>query len=454
MIPDNLFVTFSIFFCFAKGVLSGNIFRRRRVMKKRLCFSSVFLFLCWASLAQGIEAIPVAEIWDLNKCVTMALAHHPDLKSAQGKVYVADSRIGQVKSKLKPQVDIATGYTRQDSSSTRDREIYSSSAGASQLISDGGKTDVEIEVSSLQKESAFYTLKETELLIVYNVKKSYFDLLEAQKNVEVAEETLRLYQLLLDQAQGFYSVGSVSKYDVTTADVDLSKAQLGVITAKTAVKKAKTALDNAMGITTPIDYSLQDIVSTQEVSLNLEEIQKRAFSSRPELQAKKTDSMAAYQNIRLAAKENSPELKASGKYTVGGSSFTEDDNWSMGMTVQFPLYDGGLQTEKIKQAKVELEIAESEVESLRSDVQKEVEQSYLEFTDSFDVLKVAEKVVSQSEENLDIAQNRYRVGVGSPIEVADATEKYKEARKEYWAALYDHWRAWTALEKAVGGSLE
>ncbi|WP_286954853.1 TolC family protein, partial [Aminobacterium sp. UBA5277] len=114
-------------------------------MKKRLCFSSVFLFLCWASLAQGIEAIPVAEIWDLNKCVTMALAHHPDLKSAQGKVYVADSRIGQVKSKLKPQVDIATGYTRQDSSSTRDREIYSSSAEASQLISDGGKTDVEIE---------------------------------------------------------------------------------------------------------------------------------------------------------------------------------------------------------------------------------------------------------------------------------------------------------------------
>ena len=78
----------------------------------------------------------------------------------------------------------------------------------------------------------------------------------------------------------------------------------------------------------------------------------------------------------------------------------------------------------------------------------------MEFIDSDEVLAVAQKTVQQAEENLTIAQNRYKVGVGSPIEVADATEKFKEAKQGYWSALYSHHRSWAALEKVVGGTVE
>ena len=53
-------------------------------------------------------------------------------------------------------------------------------------------------------------------------------------------------------------------------------------------------------------------------------------------------------------------------------------------------------------------MAEGEEESLRSDVRKEVEQAYMEFIDSDEVLAVAQKTVQQAEENLTIAQNRYK----------------------------------------------
>ncbi len=53
-------------------------------------------------------------------------------------------------------------------------------------------------------------------------------------------------------------------------------------------------------------------------------------------------------------------------------------------------------------------------------------------------------------ENLEIATGRYQVGVGSPLEVSDATRNYTEAKAAWHSALYDGMTARAALEKAMG----
>ena len=208
-------------------------------------------------------------------------------------------------------------------------------------------------------------------------------------------------------------------------EVEQSKARLGVVTMKTAIKR-RAELNNAMGVTEAPEYVLKDVEERVSFSIPFDEVLKTALRKRADLLASEIGVKAAKESIRLAAKGNAPEVRASGKYAIGGSHPTEDDNWSVGVTLQIPLYDGGLEGEKINQARAELVVAEGEEESLRSDVRKEVEQAYMEFIDSDEVLAVAQKTVQQAEENLTIAQNRYKVG-GSELKWR-RYRKFKESK--------------------------
>jgi outer membrane protein len=391
---------------------------------------------------------------DLEQCLSIAKTHHPDIKKALAEINVADSQVEQVLSQERPGLDFSSSYSRQDASGTQRDHAYSSNLNLSQLISDSGKTALKKKVAQIGREGSEQKARTTEEQVVYDVKNAYFDALEAQKKLDVAEETLRLYTLLREQAQAFYDVGSVSKYDVTTAEVEESKAELEVAKAQTVIKTAITTLNNAMGLSNAPTYTLEDIEEEASLALSLNDVQTMALKRRPDLLASDSSLLAAQKNLKLTAKENSPEIKASGKYSFGGERFSGEEDWSVGVSLQFPILDGGLEAAKIEQAKSEIVISEAENEAIRLEIYKEVEQAYLEFTDSHHVLAVALQTVKQAEENLDIAQNRYKVGVGSPIEVADATEKYKEAKLGYWSALYSHRRALAALEKAVGGSWE
>ena len=125
-----------------------------------------------------------------------------------------------------------------------------------------------------------------------------------------------------------------------------------------------------------------------------------------------------------------------------------------GISLEFPLYDGGLTKAKVRQARGELEKSQANLESLRQDVVLEVEQAYSELRNSEEAIGAAEKIVEQAKENLDLANGRYEVGVGSPVEVTDATENYMDAQKDYYGSLYDYRLALAALEKAIGGALK
>jgi outer membrane protein TolC len=66
---------------------------------------------------------------------------------------------------------------------------------------------------------------------------------------------------------------------------------------------------------------------------------------------------------------------------------------------------------------------------------------------------MAEMTVQQARENFEIAEGRYRAGVGNSIEVADATIILNNARANLNTALYHYKIAQAALEKSIGADL-
>lgn len=439
----------------SKLTLLQEILSWRPEMKKGTVILILFIQLFFSYGAFGLEGQngDVSSL-DLDACIEIALANHPDLKAAEGELKGAESRIGQVEAGLKPQVGLSSSYTRQADSSQGDEDQYSSNVTFSQVVSDWGKTGSQKKIAGFDRDGSNLDLDQVRLEVKYNVEKVYYSVLKAQKNIEVAEESVNLYELHLKKARDFYEVGNVSKYDVTTAEVDLSNARLDLIKARTSLKTAKAELNNAMGFPDMKDYVIVDVTDIVRSSLTLDEALSIAMESRPDLGSSRLQNLAAEESIVLAQKDNAPSLSASGRYSWGGDDFTGEDDFSIGLSLQIPVYDGGLKAEKVKEARADLEVARARDISARNTALKEVQQAWMEYGDSLETLSTASDVVRQALENLELATGRYEVGVGSPIEVADATENYSNAQNSYWNALYEHLIAWATLEKTVGGNLQ
>ncbi len=395
-------------------------------------------------------------VMSLEECIETALSRHPDLAAGRADLVASEARSGQTRAGSYPSIGFSTGFTERSSTGTGSSEgSWSSAITLSQLVSDWGRTHASLKRSLLDVEGRTLELEAIRSDIVFEVTRSYFQLLKAGKDLEVAEETLALNDERLEQAEAFFRVGRVSRYDVTAAQVSRSNANLALIQARTSRKEAMTSLKVAMGFTDAPDFGIAGFEDdpgdlSQEDLPALERAIEFALGNRPDLLSYKVSLESAENSVTLARLDNAPQLHLSGSYGWGSSGFWGQDTWRTGITLSFPLYDGGLQREKTREAKANLDGAQARLEAYRQRVVSDVTSAWLAASDSTETVAAAAEGFRMALENLEIASGRYQVGVGSPLEVSDATRNYTEAKAAWHSALYDGMIAWAALEKAMG----
>ena len=95
-------------------------------------------------------------------------------------------------------------------------------------------------------------------------------------------------------------------------------------------------------------------------------------------------------------------------------------------------------------------VIRAQEEAQRQQVALDVEQAYLRLVELQERIKANEAAANAAKENLDLANGRYQVGVGSIIEVTDAQTLYSDAQTTYVRALYEYKIADAQLVRAIG----
>lgn len=413
-------------------------------MKKLLSGLIVLLLLAPPTLAA--DRIESGEVLDLERCLAIAMANHPDLRAGQARTDASGAVIRQNEAALKPSLDASSSY--------RDREgddTTSASVTVNQLLSDGGKSRAAVRAAEFSRDSSARSLERTGQTVAYDVKDAYFGLLRSRWNHQVARETVEVYQEQLDKARASYDAGTVARSDVTAAEVDLGQARLDMTRTRSAVSVARATLLNTMGVLdAPSDFTIEDMRDHEAFSLSFEEAFNRAKDRRPDLKAQEFSLRAAEETIRYRAKGLNPELSAYGGYDWADGNGSDEDKWEAGVTLSIPLYDGGLTSARTDEARADLAQTQAEYDALLQQVALEVRTALLDIDEAWENIATTELTVRQARENLDLATGRYRVGVGNPLEVSQAAEKYSQAKKDYNEALYDYKLALAGLEKAMG----
>lgn len=416
------------------------------------------------SQANAEELIKKGETLTLDRCIEIALKMQPTISAAAHTVALNQSRVGQAKSSYYPQVNWSASYdrikTESGSSSGSGNgffvrsddayDRYATGFALNQLLYDFGKTANQVKIQNLSLDAARSDFINTTDQVVFAVKQAYYGVVQTKYNVLVAEDTVKQTQQQLDQAKGFYQVGTKPKFDVTQAEVNLSTAKLNLIRNENALKIARVTLNNVMGTPDAPDYAIDETMTFVKYEMTLEDAITKAYENRPDLQSIILQRQIAERSIDLAKTGYYPVLNGNAGYTWSGEEFPLEHGWNVGVSVSFPLFSGFLTKYQIEEAKANLNVLKANEEALKQAILLQVQEAYLTLRAAEEAIPTAKLNVEQAQENLEIANGRYAAGVGNPLEVTDAEVGLANARTSYIQALYVDKVAQAGLERAMG----
>jgi len=395
--------------------------------------------------------------------MAIALANQPNLKAAQATVEAGHARTWQAISNALPQVTANYNANRRYASPSartgaavsnqaQTYNFYSTGVSLSQVLFDFGQSLDAIRAAKAHELSLQADEATTRQTVLFDVKQSYFSLLAAQRLQAVAEENIRQNQKHVDFAQGRFDVGLATRFDVTQAQVQLANAELAAVTARNNVAVARETLRNALGVNGPLDFDIVDTMDVHDLRVEESKALDLAYEHRPELVSQRLKEDSQEQQIAALRKNYLPTINGSFTYDFSGEDYPLDSSWNLGANVSLSVFNGGLTTAQIAEAKANLATLKSQEQSLRQEIALQVRQAVLNLTQALESIRVSQKGVQQARENLDLAEGRYGTGVGNIIELTDAQASLATAEGNHVQALSNYKTALAALEQATAQS--
>ncbi|EFQ22518.1 outer membrane efflux protein [Aminomonas paucivorans DSM 12260] len=398
-----------------------------------------------AALAGAAWGAPTGQALTLRECLLSALENHPQLRAARARVEAQGQAVRVQEAPRKPSLE-ASGSGRA-AEGARDA---SAELRLSQLVTDGGKTDLAVQAAELEREAVLQDLAAARSDLVLEVQQAFYALVKAEDDLEVARRNVAVQEEQLARARAFFQAGKVPKSDVTAAEVDLGQARLEQTQASGTVEATRSLLYRTMGVS-PRGQALSVTPPpwTDRKAPSVEAAQS-GVAARPDLKAQGLRVEEASRNVALAAKDLAWNVAAWGGY---GWSDPGTGEWKSGLTLSLPLLDGGRTDAKVGQARAKLEEARATEEDLRQKADLAVVEALTELRTAEESLRTALLVDRQARENLDLARGRYREGVGSPLEVSQAALNRTKAQRSLAKARHDLRIAWAKLEHGMGTNL-
>ncbi len=426
---------------------------------KYFLLSILFIFTTLLYAQTGEPIIKEGETLNVERCIEIALKLHPSIMKSRYEVMIKQSQLGQAKAGYFPKVDVTTGYTR-NSLVRKTDDPYNTGMGnfnynnasvtLNQTIYDFGKTPTDVNIKKLDLESSKHDLDDALITLTNSVRLSYYSSLKAKRTKDVNKEAVDQYKEHLAQAKLFFEAGKKPKYDVTKAEVDLSNAKLDLIGAENDFNIATVTLRNAIGLELPARFEIEDNLSPQEYRIPLEDALSKAYQNRADLRSLAAQKDASAKSIEFARKEYYPKITGSAAYNFTGSQFPLEQGANAGVALSMNIFEGYSTVNKVEEARAKMKSLEAKIETVKLQILLEIQQAYLNLQQAKEKITNTEIQMKQAAENLELATLRYKAGLGSLLEVTDATVASNKARLVNISALYDYRIAQANIEKAMG----
>ena len=337
---------------------------------------------------------------------------------------------------------------------------YGASISASYLIFDFGKRTADMNQMIATYRAAGFDYDETVQNFVYGLVGSYYELLNADADVESAQSALKVAQTAKDMADKKYNAGAVAKADVYKADTTLAQSQLSLERAKNNREIAKGTLLTKLSFPADQEIVIADMSSTfgtEAENENIDELIKIAREKRPDLLKASANKDAAWHKRNAAFLKNLPSISASGSVSWNDEKlpgvFEPDSNQingSIGIRASMPLFAGFANLYGLRAAESDYDRAKYNEQQTNNAAMMDVFTAYQNYKTAQTVLKHAESLLKSATENERVTSGMYKVGRSTMLDWQTAQSELINAQKQNNAAKYDLYVKRAAVALAIG----
>jgi outer membrane protein TolC len=337
---------------------------------------------------------------------------------------------------------------------------YQINVTGSQLVFNYG-TFRQIRGTFFQRDSAYFAFRNTIDGVIANVTTQFYQVILNRALIGVQEQSVRLLESQLKDQQNRFEAGTVPRFNVLQAQVQLSNQIPNLIAARNAyrisiLQLAKTLgidYNPARGIAAPIRVVGELAYVPRNISLfDAIETGKR---NRPFLKQARANVLNAIEQVHVAIGNFIPNFTSTGGYEVISSPFNTsiDDvmrGWVFGLQGNWNLWDSGETYGLVKQQRALLSEAKITYDDDVRQVELEIQQAASNVLQNRELIQATEKTVEQADESVRLAKARLDAGAGTQLDVLNAQVQLTTAQSTRLQALFGYISSVAEFDRATG----
>lgn len=401
-----------------------------------------------------------ADSYTLEDLCRIALASSEKLKIAEQNVSLAETETDKARSWLYPRLSATGGVTQYS------ERKYTNAGGILQpenaavwgvrmdeTLSFSGREITALTISSQTLLKSRYDLETTrDDYLLACVAAAYYDVLLAERNLEIADANLERLTKYRDAAKKRLRIGEITKTALLRAQSELSGANSDRLQAKNALELASETLVSQVGIKAPFTLKQEhrEKIEIPELAPLLE----KAPRLRAEIKSLRMQKKMAAGQTRYAEGAFMPSVTLTGAYAGANQNPATGnlnrDSFYAGLSLNFPLFDGGLRKADVSEARVHERLADLRIEEMKKEIALEVKTAHLELATQKGILSFLEDQLLFARENYHAVSRQFEVGLADSLDVLDANTLLVSAERKAAAAALRLQFASLRLKKAAG----
>lgn len=434
-------------------------------MNKHFFYSLILLITCCTPLVRAQETL------SLQDAVTIALKNNYDIRLINNEIKIAQNNVNAGNAGMLPALSgtfdkggsrqntvqtPATGAEKKANGVRSTNQSYGVALGWT--IFDGFQMFANYDrLKELQKQGEV-NARSTILTTVSDVVSAYFAIVRQQQLVMATDSALIISKLRVTIANNKLQIGRGSKLDVLTAKVDYNTDTTLYLQQKNLLQTSKITLNQLMARDLNTSFKADEKMNI-DPDLKLAELESLTQQLNPDLQNALINKKIAGLNLKQIKGQRYPVVAINSGYdfsnTTSPTGFNQKfkaNGLTYGLSASLNIFNGFLQRQNERNAKVQINSAELSLDKTKQDVNALLLSNYQNYLTNLDLLKVETGNIDLAKQNLDITFEKYRLGSISPLELREAQRNSINAIIRFLDAQYQAKLTEISL-KEVSGTL-
>lgn len=426
----------------------------------------IFVFCFCTGGLRLLSAQEKPQEWTLKSCIDYALTQNIQLKKS--KIALESSQVDSKSARAKLFPSLSFGSTQQyintpfPEGNSLDNYVVTGSKGSSKnsytgnyslrssmTLYNGGKLRNNIKSSKLQEQVQQYSVEEEIDNIETSITESFLQILYAQESVKINEETVALSKLQCERGKALLEAGSISQSDYAQLESQYSSDKYQLVLSQTTlesnIQTLKQLLEMDMTETLSISTPILEAHDVLTPLPGKEEVYQSALNFIPSIQSGKLGIDIAKLEHKNAKAGYYPTLDLSASVGTGHISGSDSNfgqqmknklNESIGLTLSIPIFSNRENKSAVEKAKLQISEAELEYLNAQKELQKTIEDIYLDATSSQAQYAAAIEQVKASKTSYNLAQEQFNLGMKNTVELLTEKNNFLSAQQEMLQAKY------------------